>query len=517
MTEYVLGIDAGTESVRTGVFDLKGNILGFGTYPYQTYYKHPAWAEQKVEEWREALIKSIVEAIRIAGINPKEVIAIGLDATCCSVVFFDEDNRPTRDPIIWMDVRSSEEAKFIESIDDPARGYNGYSKVSAEWFPCKNLWVKRNQPEIYQRTKIIAEYTDWLTFELTGEWTLGICTTSVRGYYDNERGGFPEGFYKKMGLEDLLEKLPKRVLKLGEVAGRLREEIADQTGLPAGIPIAQGGADAMIAVIGLNALRTGQLAYITGSSHLLLGISDKRFHVKGLFGTYPDAIVDHTYLIEGGQTSTGSVLKWFKMNFINRKIEEEADKQQKSIYQYMNKQAEELPPGSEGVLILEHWQGNRTPYIDPYSRGVIRGLSLKHTPVHIYRSIMESVSYGTEIILRVMKKNHFEVKEIIACGGTTHSSLWLQIYADVTGLPIKTTTTSEAAALGSAILGAVAAGKYRSIPEAADKMVQCQETVIPNMENHKKYKFFINQYENTYLMLKDSAHAISKHIASSDK
>jgi len=165
-----------------------------------------------------------------------------------SVVFFDENNKPTRDPIIWMDVRSSEEAKFIESIDDPARGYNGYSKVSAEWFPCKNLWVKKNQPEVYKRSKVIAEYTDWITFELTGEWTLGINTTSVREYYDNEKGGFPKEFYKKIGLEDIFEKLPRRVLKLGEVAGRLRKEIADKTGLPEGIPVAQGGADAFIAV-----------------------------------------------------------------------------------------------------------------------------------------------------------------------------------------------------------------------------------------------------------------------------
>ncbi len=471
MAEYLLGIDAGTESIRTGVFDLEGNILGFGAYPYKTYYKHPAWAEQKVEEWREALIKSIVEAIRISGINPKEIIAIGLDATCCSVVFFDENNKPTRDPIIWMDVRSSEEAKFIESIDDPARGYNGYSKVSAEWFPCKNLWVKRNQPEVY----------------------------------------------KKMGLEDIFEKLPKRVLKLGEVAGRLRKEIADKTDLPEGIPVAQGGADAFIAVIGLNALKPGQLAYITGSSHLLIGISDKRFHVKGLFGTYPDAVIDDVYLIEGGQTSTGSVLKWFKMNFINKKIEEEAARQNLSIYQYMDKQAEKLPPGSEGVIILEHWQGNRTPYVDPYSRGVIRGLSLKHTPVHIYRAIMEAVAYGTEVILRVMKKSNFEINEIIACGGTTHSKLWLQIYADVTGLPIKKTTTSEAAALGSAILSAVAAGKYNSITEAANKMVKFKETVVPNMDNHKKYKFFIDQYEGTYLTLKDSAYTMSAHISNSNK
>ena len=142
---------------------------------------------------------------------------------------------------------------------------------------------------------------------------------------------------------------------------------------------------------------------------------------------------------------------------------------------------------------------------------------MKHTPVHIYRAIMEAVAYGTEIILRVMKKSNFEISEIIACGGTTQSKLWLQIYADVTGLPIKKTTTSEAAALGSAILGAVAAGKYNNITEAADKMVKFKETVVPNMDNHKKYKFFVDQYEGTYSRLKDSAYTMSTHISNYNK
>jgi len=513
MDQYLLGIDAGTESVRTGVFDLNGNILGFGVCPYKTYYEYTGWAEQKIEEWREALINSIVKALNISRINPKDVIGIGLDATSCSVVFFNENNKPTRDPIIWMDMRAADEAKFIESIDDPARRYNGNGEVSAEWFPCKVLWVKKNQPEVYEKSKLIAEYTDWITFELTGEWTIGINTASIRAYYDSENGGFPREFYKKMGLEDVLEKLPRRVLKLGEVAGRLKRDIADETGLPEGIPIAQGGGDGYIATIGLNAFRPEQLACISGSSNVLISTSSKRFHARGLFGTFPDAIIDDTYVIEGGQTSTGSVLRWFKDNFINQKIENEAANQNMNLYQYLDKQAEKLPLGSEGVIVLEHWQGNRTPFVDPYSRGVVRGLSLKHTPVHIYRAIMEGVAYSTEVILRAIKKNNFKVSEIVACGGITRSKLWLQIYANVIGLPIKTTTTLEAAALGSAILGAVAAGEYESITEAADRMVKYKDTVVPKMDDHEEYKFFVDQYKGTYLALKDSSCEISKHIS----
>jgi len=502
MGKYVLGIDAGTESVRTGVFDLEGNTVSFGSFPYKTYYDRPGWAEQRLVDWKKALINSIKKAIEISKINPKQVCGIGVDATCCTPVFIDKNNRPTRNPIMWMDMRSSKEASFIESIDNQARKYNGFGKVSAEWFPCKVLWVKKNQPEIYNKSKIIAEQLDWINFELTGNWTFGINTITVRGYYNNKNKSFPKDFYKEIGLEDLFDKLPQKILKLGQLAGYLKKDISIQTGLKEGIPIAQGGADAYIAVIGLNALRQGQLAFITGSSNLLIGTSDKEFYSKGLFGTFPDAIIDDTFIIEGGQTSTGSVLKWFKENFINTKLDEEAKNKNLNLYEYLNQGAEKIAIGSEGIIVLEHWQGNRTPFVDPYSKGVIRGLSLKHNPFHIYRAIMEGVAYGTETILRVMKDN-FKIKEIIACGGNTKSNLWLQIYSDVTGLPIKTTSTPEAAALGSAILGAVAAGEHSNILNASKKMVHIKDEIIPDNNNHQEYKFFIDQYLKTYHSLKN--------------
>ena len=172
MAEFVLGIDGGTECIKSGIYDLKGNTIGISSSYYKTYHLHPGWADQKIEEWDECLIKSIKEVIKVSGIDPKDIIGVSHDATCCTVVFMDENNKPVRDAIIWMDVRASEEARFIESIDDPARKYNGYSNISPEWFPCKNLWVKKNQPEIYEKAKTIANYTDWITFRLNGKITV---------------------------------------------------------------------------------------------------------------------------------------------------------------------------------------------------------------------------------------------------------------------------------------------------------------------------------------------------------
>jgi ribulose kinase len=512
MSKYFLGIDGGTECIKSGIYDEKGNMLGINAFYYKTYYDYPGWAEQKIEEWREGLIKSVKEAVKISGVKPRDITAISYDGTCCSVVFIDENNNPVRDAIIWMDVRSSEEARFIESLDMPPRKYNGWGPVSAEWFPCKNLWVKKNQPEVYKKSKIIAEFTDWLTHEITGVWTTGISTATIRGYYDNRNGGWQKDFYSKIGIGDIFEKIPSPVLRLGTpIAKGVSAQFAKLTGLIEGTPVGQGAVDATAASIGANAFTSGRIFGVLGSSNFLQTNVDKEFHAKGVFGSYPDIVVDN-FSVEGGQVSSGSVLKWFKTNFINSQIEEEAKKRNLSIYAYLDDLAAALPIGSEGVIVLEHWQGNRTPFTDPRSRGVIRGLSLKHTPVHIYRAIMEGIAYGTEASLRIIKENGFKLVEMIGVGGHMNSKIWTQIYADVAGLPIRKTTNPEATSLGAAIIAAVASGFYKGFVEAADNMVTFADEVKPNMDNHLKYKVLVDEYIKTYYALRESQYLLDDYI-----
>ena len=172
-----------------------------------------------------------------------------------------------------------------------------------------------------------------------------------------------------------------------------------------------------------------------------------------------------------------------------------------------------ISPGSDGLLVLEHWQGNRTPWVDPTSRGVIRGLTLSHTPAHIFRAILEGVVYGTAVILERMKEQNILINEIIACGGATNSKLWMQIHADITGKPITIPEERQAASLGSAILASIAAGIYPSITEAADNMVKIKSVVEPNLSKTNEYQFYIDQYVMTYENLKK----ISKELVQRTK
>lgn len=518
MPNYILGIDAGTESFRSGIFDEKGRCVSFGVSESVTRHRRPGWGEQSVEAWEYSLVESIQKATTSSGIDPREIEGVGVDGTSCTVVFLDGRGKPLRDAIMWMDIRAVKEASDIARSGDGALKYIGFhERLSPEWFPCKVLWVKRNEPEVYERAETIFEHTDWLIRALTGETTCNINTTTIRWFYNVKEGGLPTTLYETIGLGDVFKKLPKRMLRIGEVASGLSREMAEKTGLREGIPVAGGGADAFMGVIGVNALKPGKLALITGSSQLHIGLSAVELHAPGIFGSFPDAIIPGIEVVEAGQISTGSIIKWFTSNFINAGIEQEASLRGCSIYDVLNQRAAHIEPGSEGLVVLEHWQGNRTPWVDAGSRGVIRGLTLKHTPAHIFKAIMEGVAYGTAVILKRFEEEQFKVDDIIACGGATQSDEWMQINADVTGKTISIPEQQEAVTLGSAIAASKAAGLYASIEEAADAMVRIRKRFAPDWQKNAIYTEFIRQYIATYEALKEESNSLVRFLLEKNK
>ncbi|MFL5701900.1 MAG: ribulokinase [Ktedonobacteraceae bacterium] len=512
---YFMGIDGGTESVRVGIFDREGTPIAFAGHAYALKHPRPGWAEQDPDEWWSSLVAAVREAMSKSGARPEEIAGISLDCTTCTVVALDEHDRVLRPAIIWMDIRAAEQARLVAETGDPALKYNGFAKVSAEWMPSKALWLKMNEPDTYAAAKHICEYTDWMTHRLTGEWTASINVASVRWYHDRNTGGFPVSLYEAIGLGDLLEKFPQKVLDMGTVVGGLTKKAAEELGLPSGIPVAEGGADAFVGMVGMNVLAPGKIALITGSSHVILGQSAEPIHGAGFFGAYTDAVVPGQYTVEGGQVSTGSIVKWFRDNFCGGLVEE-ARRQGIGLYDLLNRGAESLPAGSDGLVVVDYWQGNRTPYTDPEARGVIWGLTLKHDATHLYRAIMEGICYGTEHIFQTMRKYGYQPQEMIASGGPLKSQLWMQIHADVSNLPINFTKVPDAAVLGSAIIAAVGAGTYPNIQEAASQMVHTSHHIEPNQQRHEEYQFYVDKYIATYPQLRDLMQDVAKHVASSE-
>ncbi len=488
-----LTADGGTESLRARIYDLSGTCLGQKAVPYETKFSPGARAEQNPEDWWNALIAATAGAIADAGIDAAEIEAMCFATTCCTVVALDEHGRALRPALLWMDVRANAEADAVLATGDAALAINGAGQgpVSAEWMIPKALWLKRNEPATFDAAHTICEYQDFLTLRLTGERCASLDNAGLRWHYDNRGGGWARGILAKLDLEALEAKWPARVVAPGQVVGTLTPHAAHALGLRQSVKVVQGGADALIGMIGLGVAQPGQLALITGSSHLQFGVTQAPLHAPGVWGAYPDIVYPGRWIVEGGQTSTGSIINWLR-----RLTGGTLDLAE------MNRQAEALEPGCDGLIVQDHFQGNRTPYTDPLSRGAIVGLTLAHEPQHIFRAIIEGIGFGTRAILDAFRAGGYASTEITVGGGATASRLWMQIHADTAGLPVRIPASADAPSTGSAVLAAHGAGRFASIDEGITAMVRPGTSIDPRPREIALYDEIYQRYRALYPALK---------------
>jgi ribulose kinase len=320
---------------------------------------------------------------------------------------------------------------------------------------------------------------------------------SARWYYNRNRGGWPEDLYEQIGLPELVEKFPSDVLDLGMPVGQLSPHAAEELGLEPRTVVGQGGVDAFVGMIGLGVVDPSRVAFITGSSHLVLGLSEEEFHTKGIWGAYPDAVIKGLSLVEGGQSATGSMLNWFRRTFCVDLEKKSADTGP-SVYDYLTHNARDIAPGSEGLLVCDWFQGQRSPHTDANVRGMIYGLSLRHSRAHLFKAMMEGIAYGTENILRVFRANGIAAQELYVGGGATNNDFFLQVHADVSNIPIHVPRETQAPSLGSAILAGVAAGWFPDPATGARQMVSFDRTIEPDSERHQKYREVFEFYARVY-------------------
>ena len=354
------------------------------------------------------------------------------------------DGSALRPAFLWMDVRATAQAGRIFASGHEALRYCP-AGVNAEWMAPKALWFKEEQPELYAQTRYLLEYTDWIALRLTGRYTLNINTATQRWFYHLPSGGWPSSFFSAIGLDGIEDKFPSDILKVGDVIGPLLPSMADELGLRAGIPVAAGGGDAFVALLGQGVTEPGAMGIVTGSSNVISALSVQEFHLPGIFGSFPDALIPGLNLVEAGQVSTGSILSWFRRNFAR---DLEVAERGSSPYELLDREAAAVPIGSDGLIALDYFQGNRTPHTDPFARGTIWGLSLQSSRGHVFRALMEGIAYGLRDILDTLGNHGLRAERIIVSGGATRSELFMQIYADVLGVPLNLTAEPEASLLG---------------------------------------------------------------------
>jgi len=501
---YVFGVDIGTQSIRTSIFDLQGNCIIESRYGLRTDYNQSNRVEQDANQWWIGLKETVNKCLCLSHVSPEKIIAIGIDGTSCTVVPVDENCRPLRNALLWMDVRATKEAALITTINDPVLKMSG-GKESAEWMLPKILWIKNHEPDIYEKTFKFVEPPDYLCYLLTGRWVTNYANAVHKRHYVRPQGGWPLRLLKKLNLEEVMEKWPLDVVQMGENIGGLSAKAAQElSNFKPDIVVSHSGIDAHANMIGLNVLETGGFAMSLGSSTTILGICEEFKEIPGIWGPFLDGLIRDLYVIDAGQISTGSIVNWFNgilFNGLNREFN-------KNPYEVLNKMACEVIPGAEGLVVLDYWQGNRTPYNDSLASGIIWGLTLKHTPKHIYRAILEGTAYGARNIFETLSKYKVPINYVCAGGGGIKNKLWLQIHADVCNIPISVSKNIESASLGCAISASVAANYYKSLKEAADNMVKIDYVVQPNKNNKRTYDYYYCKYLETYQRLKDLMHDV---------
>ena len=527
--KYAVGVDFGTESGRAVLVDVAtGAEVATAVYPYANgvidqvlpgteIRLEPDWALQDPNDYIETFRQAVPTVLRQSGVDPAGVIGIGIDFTACTLLPTLNDGTPLcflpqyRDrPHAWVKLwkhhAAQPEANTLNEIAhrmdcDFLDRYGG--KVSSEWFFPKVWQILNEDEEIYTAAGRFIEAADWVVWQLTGVETRNSCTAGYKAMW-SKREGFPgQTYFKALNplLENVIEeKMTRDIRPIGGKAGGLTAQAAQWTGLKPGTGVAIANVDAHVAVPATTVVEPGRMVMIMGTStcHMVLGTEEHV--VPGICGYVEDGILPGLFGYEAGQSCVGDHFAWFTENCVPAAYEREAQERGINLHQLLEEKAAKLKPGESGLLALDWWNGNRSVLVDVDLTGMLIGMNLLTKPEEIYRALIEATAYGTRVIIEALENNGVPVTELVACGGLPEKNkLLMQIYADVTGREFKISGSGQTPALGSAMFGAVAAGKaaggYDSIFEAAPIMGKIKElTFKPNLEAKQVYDKLFAEY-----------------------
>ena len=521
--KYVIGVDYGTLSGRALVVRASdGKEMGSAVYDYPNAVMDrtlnssgaalgPDWALQDANDYVEVLKHAVPEALKVSGINPADVVGIATDFTACTMVPVLEDGTPLSQVPdlkdhphayvkLWKHHAAQPHADRINALARE-RGekwlprYGG--QISSEWELAKGLQLLEEAPDVYKRMYKFVEAADWIIWQLCGNYLRNACTAGYKGNLQD--GQYPSReYFKALNPEFELfaeEKLAHTIGQLGESAGGLTPEAAAWTGLPVGIAVAVGNVDAHVTAPAAKATEPGQMVAIMGTSTCHVMNHDAITEVPGMCGVVDGGIVSGLYGYEAGQSGVGDIFAWYVNNQVPQSYFDAAKNAGLSIHQYLTDLAAPQAVGAHGLVALDWHSGNRSVLVDHELSGTILGLTLTTTAEEVYRALLESTAYGTRMIVDTFAQSGVPVKEFIVAGGLLKNTFLMQLYSDVTRLPISTIDTDQGPALGSAIHAAVASGIYANVNEAANAMGKVNKHVyLPNEERSQQYDLLYREY-----------------------
>jgi L-ribulokinase len=534
-TKFVVGIDFGTESGRAVLIDIATgqevasavSIYAHGVIdeqlPGTDIILEPDWAAQDPNDYLVVLQQTLSAIVKQSGVDPADIIGIGLDFTSSTIMPTLSDGTPLcflpqwrTNPHAWVKLwkhhaaqpEANRMTEIAHDLDYTFLDRYG-GKVSSEWFFPKLWQILDEAPDVYEAADRIIEAGDWLVWQLIGQEKRSASMAGYKAFWSKREGYPPNEYFKALDprLEHVIdEKMSRDLYPLGARLGGLTEQAAVWTGLKAGTIVTTVHIDAhMSAVAAAITEKPGRMVIIMGTSncHHILGNEERV--IPGICGYVEDGVVAGFLGYEAGQTSMGDQFAWFVKNCVPAAYEQEARARGLSTHKLLEEKATRLKPGESGLMALDWWNGNRSVLVDMDLTGMLLGVTLATKPEEIYRALLESTAYGTRVIIEHFEAHEVPVNDIVAIGGLPgRNKLLMQIFADVTGRSLNVAGTEQGGALAAAMHAAVAVGPemggYESIAEATKHMTRLSDQVYHPLPEHKQV---YDQLYAEYLTLHD--------------
>lgn len=529
MAKYSIGIDYGTLSGRAILVDVAdGNIIAESTLEYKhgvmdeylcnTDVKLPSdYALQHPRDYIDVIEYCIPDIISRSGVHNSDIIGIGIDFTSCTVISTYADGTPlcfsekfNKHPDayvkLWKDHSSLPYAEKITKLAKD-KGYEFINRyggaISSEWLIPKIMLIADKSPEVYNEAAYFIEAADWIVWQLCGKQTRSSCTSGYKALWHSKEGYPPAEFFEKLDpkFSNLLtEKLNAPIQSIGTKAGRITKKWALKLGLNENTSIAVGNIDGHATVPAVKVTKPGQMLMILGTSACFMTLDERELDVREIAGYVKDGMMPGYYGYEAGQACMGDHFAWFVKHMMPYEYKLDAQKVGKSDIEYVFEKASRLSPGENGLIALDWWNGNRALPCQSGLSGCIIGMNLSTKPEHIFRALVEATAYGARKITDNFRKYGLNIDSIHAAGGIAEkNSFVMQLYADILNMEIKISGSSQAAALGASITGAVAGGAYDTLTDGAEHMGKLKDiTYKPNQENRAVYDALYNEFCRLY-------------------
>lgn len=496
----LLGLDVGTGGARAVAVDEKGRVVAEASSEYPLHSPRPGWTEQDPEEWwrgAKAALGRVAAGIGGAGDG---VVGLGLTGQMHGSVFLDGSGEVIRPALLWNDQRTFRQCEEITSAVGEERLIELAGNPALTGFQApKILWLRDEEPESYSRVSHVLLPKDYIRLRLTGEHATDASDAA---------GTLLLNVWQRDWSSEILDALGipagwmPRVHEGPESTGELDRSVAEELGLPPGIPVAAGGGDNAAAAVGVGVVEGGLLSSSVGTSGVLFApteefVPDPSGRIHALCHAVPKE-----YHLMGVTLSAGGSLQWWR-DAVG------------AGYDELVRAASEVGPGAEGLVFLPYLSGERTPHLDPQARGAFFGLTARHGVAHMTRAVMEGVIFSLRDSLEILRELGVHVGQVRATGGGARSALWRELQADVYGVPIHRTTADEGPAHGAALLAGVTAGLYGSVDEACSTVRLRAEVTEPDPERTKVYEEHYEVYRSLYPATEEAMHRLASFVAGS--